>query len=129
MTDEAFVREFFGSLPDGRFGHREHLRLAWLALDRCGGVDEALPLVEHAIQNYARAHGAERKYHRTLTEFWVRLVDHARSTRPELGFDALLDAFPLLLDPRLAERHWSADELRSEAARAGWVEPDLVPLP
>jgi hypothetical protein len=129
MTDEEFVHEFFASLPEGRFGHREHLRLAWLAIGRKGSADEALPLVEHAIQGYARAHGAERKYHRTLTEFWVRLVDHARSTRPELDVDGFLAAFPFLLDPRLAERHWSADELWSKAARAGWVEPDLAPLP
>jgi len=127
--DEAFVHEFFASLPDGRFGHREHLHLAWLALERKGSADEALRLVEHAIQDYARAHSAERKYHRTLTEFWVRLVEHARSMRLELDFDALLAAFPFLLDRRLAERHWSADELWGEAARAGWVEPDLVPLP
>jgi hypothetical protein len=128
MTDEEFVHEFFASLPGG-FHHRDHLRLAWLALGRKGDADEALPLVERAIQGYARAHGAERKYHRTLTEFWVRLVEHARSTRPELDVDAFLVAFPLLLGPGLAERHWSADKLWSEDARAGWVEPDLVPLP
>jgi hypothetical protein len=129
MTDDAFVHEFFAGLPGGRFGHRDHLRLAWLALRRKGSAEAALPIVEHAIQGFARAHGAERKYHRTLTEFWVRLVEHARSARPELDFDAFLAAFPLLLDPRLAERHWSADELWSEEARGSWVEPDLVPLP
>ena len=129
MTDERFVHEFFASLPDGRFGHRDHLRLAWLALGRKSTAADALPLVEDAIQGYALAHGAERKYHRTLTEFWVRLVEHARSARPELDFEAFVEAFPLVLDPRLAERHWSADELWSEAARAAWVEPDLAPLP
>ena len=134
MTDQAFVHEFFASLPEGRFegfenGSAEASYYTWLALGRRGSPDEALPLVEHAIQGYARAHGAERKYHRTLTEFWVRLVDHARSRRLELDFDAFLAAFPFLLDPGLAERHWSADELWSEAARAGWIEPDLVPLP
>ena len=128
MADEEFVHAFFDSLPDG-FHHRDHLRLAWLTLERKRSTQAALPLVEHAIQGFARAHGAERKYHRTLTEFWVRLVEHARSTRPELDFEAFLAAFPFLLDPGLAERHWSADELWSEAARAGWVEPDLVPLP
>ena len=116
---------------DGGFGHREHLRLAWLALERKGSAEEALPLVEHAIQGFARAHGAERKYHRTLTEFWVQ-ARRARAAPPGPGCALskhFLDAFPLLLDPRLAERHWSADELWSETARSGWVEPDLVPLP
>jgi hypothetical protein len=129
MTDEEFVHAFFASLPDG-FHHRDHLRLAWLVLERKGSVDAALPLIEHAIQGFARAHGAERKYHRTLTEFWVRLVEHCRSARPGIrSFDDFLDAFPLLLEPGLAERHWSGGELWSETARAGWVEPDLLPLP
>jgi hypothetical protein len=129
MADEEFIREFFALLPDG-FHHRDHLRLAWLSLERKGAAEEALPLVEHAIQGFARAHGAERKYHRTLTEFWVRLVEHCRSARSGIrSFDDFLDAFPLLLEPGLADRHWSGTELWSEAARAGWVEPDLVPLP
>jgi hypothetical protein len=121
MTDEELVHSFFESLPDG-FHHRDHLRLAWLAVARKGSADDALPLVEHAIQGFASAHGAGRKYHRTLTEFWVRLVAHARDARPELDFEEFLAAFPF-------ERHWSADELWSEQARGGWVEPDLAPMP
>jgi hypothetical protein len=128
VNDDDFVSAFFESLSGG-FGHRDHLRLAWLALERTGSAEAALPLVEHAIQGFARAHGADRKYHRTLTEFWVRLVAHARADRPGLDFEPLLEGFPLLLDPRLAERHWSGDELWSEEARAAWREPDLVPLP
>jgi hypothetical protein len=35
----------------------------------------------------------------------------------------------LLFEPRLAERHWSADTIWTEEARAEFVEPDLRPLP
>ena len=37
MTDDEFLRAFFrGWPPDEHFGHYEHLRLAWLAIERHG---------------------------------------------------------------------------------------------
>lgn len=122
MPDELVI-------PHGPFGHREHLQLAWRALEE-SPADEATERVEAAIRSYAEAHGAARKYHRTLTEFWVRLVDHARRARPEIrDFDAFLETFPLLLDRSLAGRHWSDEALWNDEARAAWREPDLRPMP
>jgi hypothetical protein len=129
MSDEEFVHAFFASLPEHRFGHRQHLQLAWLTLGRCD-LEPATELVGSTIRAFAEAHGADRKYHQTLTEFWVRLVDHCRRARPDLAdFDAFLAAFPLLLEPGLAGRHWSDEALWNEQARAVWCEPDLRPLP
>ena len=129
MSGDEFVQAFFASLPEDRFGHREHLQLTWLALGR-SGLEEATGTVGAAIRAYAEAHGADRKYHQTLTEFWVRLVDHCRRERPEPdGFDAFLEAFPFLLDRGLAGRHWSDESLWSDEARAAWREPDLRTLP
>jgi hypothetical protein len=124
MDDERFVHDFFASL-EGGFHHRDHLRLTWLALER--GTPE---LVGHVIRRFAAAHGAERKYHETITEFWIRLVRHARKARPQIDdFDEFLDTFPLLLDKTIAARHWSAELLRSNDARERWREPDLRRLP
>jgi hypothetical protein len=39
----------------------------------------------------------------------------------------MLDVYPALRDQSLPDRHWS--NLDSEEARAGWVDPDLIPLP
>src|SRR6476660_1708960 len=98
MGGDGFLDRFLASLPADRFGHREHLLLAWSALDR-SELPRATELVEEGIRRYADAHGAGRKCHRTITEFWVRLVDHCRRSRPEIeSFDGFLDAFPLLLD-------------------------------
>jgi hypothetical protein len=92
--------------------------------------DEPVWAVGDGIRRYAAAHGAATRYHETLTAFWVRLVAHRVSVRPELeDFDAFLAAFPLLVDKGIAERHWSDAALWSEEARAGWREPDLRPLP
>jgi hypothetical protein len=126
---DELVTAFFASLPEGRFGHREHLHLTWLVLGE-SPLDEASDRVGAAIRGYAEGQGVARKYHRTLTEFWVRLVDHTRRTRPEIrDFEAFLEAFPLLLDRGLAERHWSDAALWNDEARAAWREPDLRPLP
>lgn len=126
MTDSEFLQAFLGgSLRE--FHHRDHLRLAWLRVREAGSAAEAL--VASDIKGFAARAGAARKYHETLTVFWVGLVRHAdRAYRPA-SFDDLLDRCPLLLDQGAAGRHWSHDLLKSEAARAGWVEPDLLAMP
>jgi hypothetical protein len=126
MTDAEFVHEFFESLPGGEFHHRDHLRLAWMAVRR-SDVERAVELVAHAIAAFASAHGRSQKFHRTLTEFWVRLVEHA--SRDDRDFDTVLRRHPMLLDVRLPERHWSRRALWSDEARGRWVEPDVRPLP
>jgi len=38
IPDDEFLRAFFGlTLPSSEFRHRDHLRLAWLAVRRHGG--------------------------------------------------------------------------------------------
>jgi hypothetical protein len=124
---ERVVREFFASLRDDEFHHRDHLHLAWLAVRN---ADQPVEVVGRAIRRYAEAHGAAAMYHETITAFWVRLVAHAVSELPHIeDFDMFLDAFPLLLDKRLASHHWSDHVLWSDEARAAWAEPDLQPLP
>jgi hypothetical protein len=114
--------------PAGEFGHREHLRLAWREL-RAHDREVALSRIETAIRHVAEAHGAPRKYHRTMTEAWAALVGHHLAEEPKLGFDEFLERFPGLLDGGLLERHFSAELLATPAARARWVDPDLRPLP
>lgn len=114
--------------PDGEFGHREHLRLAWREL-REHDREVALARIETAIRHVAEAHGAPGKYHRTMTEAWAALVGHHLAEEPALTFHEFLERFPALLDGGLLRRHWSAERLATPAARAAWVDPDLRPLP
>jgi hypothetical protein len=69
------------------------------------------------------------RFHHTLTVAWVRLIDAARRTHPDLAFDALVDACPWLLDKDAPLAFYSRDHLYSDEARKSWVEPDLMPLP
>jgi len=130
MDDDEFLRRFHESnLPGEEFRHRGHLRLAWLVLSR-HRRDEAESIVAREIRQFAVANGASGRYHDTLTRFWVRLVGHAMENAHEVGsIDGLLARFPFLLDKSLPYRHWRGETFNSDRARAGWVEPDLVPLP
>jgi hypothetical protein len=130
LPDDEFLRAFFGlELPNAEFRHRDHVRLAWLAVRR-HGADVAEEVVTAGIRKFARHNGNESLYHDTMTRFWVRLVAHAVSDRPEIAdFDAFLGAYPILLDKNTPLRHWSRDLMFGAGARAGWREPDLAALP
>ena len=91
MTDDAFIEAVEdGSLDADAFGHREHLRLAWLL-----------------VRRDAATHGAPDRYQQPLTRFWLIAVAHdaARPSSPET-FEAFLEIHPRLLKGDL-RRHWT----------------------
>lgn len=111
-----------------RFGHREHVHLSWLAV-RAHGVSGAIPVVCEGIRRTARYAGAPQKYHETVSRAWIELVGVHVAAHPEPDFDAWAKANPALFDKRLLTRFYRSSTLAGEAARAGWVEPDLAPFP
>ncbi len=93
-------------------------------------MDEAESIVAREIRQFAVANGASGRYHETLTRFWVRLVGHAMENATDAGnIDELLARFPFLVDKSLPYRHRRGETFNSDQARAGWVEPDLLPVP
>ena len=130
MTDHEFLHAFDnGRLSPSEFHHRDHLRLAWLAVRR-HNAGTAEQVVTQGIQRFAEHHSHGPAYHDTMTRFWVRLVAHAVSDHPEIvDFEDFLAAYPLLLDKNVPLRHWSTEAMFAPDARAAWREPDLVVLP
>lgn len=130
MTDDEFITAFLsGTLAESQFHHRDHLRLTWLLLRR-HGRERGGQILADGIRQFAAAHGQTTRYHETMTHFWLWLVDHIRKSRPQLdSFEEFLKAYPPALDKNLPFRHWSKETMMSPAARAAWVEPDLLPLP
>jgi hypothetical protein len=130
MRDAEFARAFLaGELSPQQFHHRDHVRLAWY-LVRERGTGEAGPLIARSIRAFAERHGHAQKYHETMTQFWVRVVALHIAARPDItDFRRFLDIFPSLLNTSLPYGHWSRELMASDAARAGWVEPDLLALP
>lgn len=129
-SDQDF-REAFESLeiPKELFHHREHVRLAWIYSCRFPR-EEAVSRMVGGIKAFAKHHGADGKYHHTITVAWMRLVRHAAfSAPPAPDFNTFAAAHPELLDPRLLEAYYSKVRLQSDAARHTWIEPDLRALP
>ena len=112
----------------GRFGHREHLELAWSYLGRYR-LERAAEAMTTAVRHLAREHGMPGRYHETITRSWVRLVDVHRRNSDASSFDEFIARNSGLLDRRLLERHYSRELIDSDHARAEWTEPDLRPLP
>ncbi len=130
MTDEQFLAAFeTGTLPNAAFHHRDHLRMAWLYVTRDGvaaGADHAC----QTLRQFAAAKGAAQFYHESLTRFWLRLVGHVTAVSPAAReFDAFIAGNGWLEDKNLPLRHYRQETLTGPAARAGWVAPDLAPLP
>ena len=128
--DETFLAAVEATTwPGERFGHREHVWLAWLYLGR-HGLEQGSARLRESIQRYATALGAPGKYHETLTWAWSVYVDHALRGPPRCAtFPAFLEAHPHLLDGRLLARHYRRETLETPEARRERLAPDLEPLP
>jgi hypothetical protein len=114
---------------DGRFGHRQHIQLAYVAVRR-HGTTEAVSRISGWIRHIAAYEQAPQKYNATMTKAWTRLVGHHVEADPSArDFTDFAARNPALLDKRLLARHYRSSTLASTAARAGWVEPDLAPFP
>jgi hypothetical protein len=111
-----------------RFGHRQHVQLTWLAVRRFGTA-AAVGLVSGGIQRTARYAGAPQKYNATVSRAWVELVGHHAAESATASFDTFARQHPALLDKRLLLRFYRSATLAADAARTGWVEPDLAPFP
>lgn len=102
-----------------RFGHREHVRLSWLAVTRHGPA-AAIELIGAGLGAVAPG-----RYHVTMTRAWVEIV--ARHVGDDPDFDAFVARCPDLLDKHLLDRHYRPATLAAPAARTGWVPPDRRP--
>lgn len=128
MTDDEFLRAFLRGWPDDlRFGHPEHLRAAWLVIER-HGPELAAEIVGGRLKAMAIAKGVAPLYNETMTRFWILLLAHVRESLPARTLEEAIERLPMLLDKHLAQRHWSRTLMFGPVARETWVEPDLVPL-
>jgi hypothetical protein len=85
--------------------------------------------VADGIQRFAAAKGKTGLYHVTLTRAWLRLVAAARRETPAGAFAAFAAAHADLFDKDRIYRHYRRETISSPEARAGWLEPELEPLP
>ena len=114
------------SLPATEWDHTAHLTVCRVALDDRPPA-AALAFLRDTIRRYNEATGrpdtADAGYHETLTVYYIGAV----AALGPVPLDAVLTAGSCARTAPL--RHWSRGLLFSRPARAGWVDPDLRPIP
>jgi hypothetical protein len=131
MSDREFRAAFeAGAFAPADFSHRAHVRLAYAFLAE-SDVDLALERMRAALIGFLCVHGLPvAKYHATLTRAWILAVDHfMHRSKGAASADDFIARNPVLLDSKIMLTHYSADLLFSDQARAGFVEPNLDPIP
>jgi hypothetical protein len=129
LSEDAFVTAVEqGRYANAEFRHADHLRLAWIYLQRYG-TQEAEERIAETIRRFAIGQGHEGKYHETMTRAWLRLVAAARQLTPEAVFEDFLRGHGWLLNRGALATFYSDARLSSEAARRAWAAPDRRPLP
>jgi hypothetical protein len=123
-----------GTLPASEWTHRAHLTVAlWYATHHVPA--EALRLVREGILRLNQAHGVPttptRGYHETITRFYMQVLSHHVRGEPveQDWADRANRVYQRLGARDLPLRHYSEARLKSAEARAGWVVPDLRPMP
>lgn len=124
-----------GVLPKAQWTHRAHLAVAaWVIAARPDLVPARdMPGI---IRAYNVASGTANTdtggYHDTITQASLRAVAAFLAAQPP-GMPLYAQCNALFASPFGDQHwllaHWSRGALFSVAARRGWVEPDLMPLP
>lgn len=125
MTDDQLLERFeTASLVPGEFHHCEHVRVAWLYLDRYPAVD-ALRRYAEGLKRVAVSLGAPDLYHETIT--WAYLLLIRDRMQDGECWSAFAEHNPDLLDWKnsVLGRYYSDALLWSDRARARFVFPDL----
>jgi hypothetical protein len=129
LKDGEFLAAFENCTFDpSNFHHADHVRLAWIYVHRVGAIAAEQRLVD-GIRKLATHAGAPNKFLHTATIAWARLVALAVEKDPsKLPFSAWITKHPELLNKDLLDQFYSSGILKTEPARAQWVEPDRKPL-
>jgi len=126
LTDEELFRRFADlSLGAAKFGHREHVRLAFVVLARDGDFGEAAMTYRRMLRAFVVHNGAPTKYHETIT--WAYLAIVRSRMDGHADSESMLAANPDLLDHRngALARYYDVAALTADpVARGVFVLPD-----
>ena len=126
--DEALLAGFESArLAPAEFGHREHVRAAFLCLAANDDFGEASVRFRRALRRFAAAHGVPGRYHETLTWAWLALVNERAHGASFSGSEEFLRRHPELLrhPGGLLSRYYDVAAIsRSERAKQVFLLPD-----
>lgn len=127
MTDQELIEKFEDcSLPSELFRHRDHVKVAWLYLNRYSKL-EALTRFSEKLRNFAEHLGKPQLYHETITWGHIFLI-HERIMRAGKKQDwaEFAGANADILDWRdgIFKQYYSDEVIASDIARSMFVLPD-----
>ena len=129
MTDVELTRALErGEVPNEGFRHADHLRVALVYLNESPTVDAAVGRMASTLRRFAASVGQAEKYSQPLTEFWMYQMAAVRAVMPSADCDALVRAFPRLLDKNLILAYYSNDAAATRPTDSPRDAPDR-PLP
>jgi len=109
------------------FTHARHLTVACLYLFTLS-YEEALGRMRSGLQRFVAHHGRQG-YHETITRFWMELLgNHLRQCPKEPLVTKVNAALQRFASKHVLYDYYSRELVMSDAAKAGWVEPDLRPI-
>lgn len=116
-----------GDVEPGNFDHRQHVKAAWLYLDRYP-VTDAIARYSSALKRLTIKLGVPGKYHETITWFYMLVIAQRRAAMPAADWPGFRDANPDLFarEDNVLYRYYSRDALGSDDARESFVLPDRI---
>jgi hypothetical protein len=123
-----------GTLPERCLTHRQHVRVAWLYLERHAPL-AAIGHFAAALRRLAAAYGKPRLYHETITWAYLLLIHERRQhssgaaageAASGAGWETFAAANPDLFTwrPSILAAYYRDETLDSELARRTFVLPD-----
>jgi len=109
------------------FTHARHLTVACFYLCRLP-LGEALDRMRSGLERFISHHGRQG-YHETITRFWMELLGKYLCQCPkEPLIHKVNGALERFASKDVLYDYYSRELVTSDAAKAGWIEPDLRPI-
>jgi hypothetical protein len=116
------------ALPAGSFHHAEHVKMAFLYLQRFAPL-EALDRFSSNLTRFAAAHGKPDLYNETITWAFLLLIREriARANSPQTWAEfSSVNADLLNWDDNILKKYYRAETLSSELAKRIFLFPDKL---
>jgi len=135
MTDdEKFLEQFeTTSLPLEEWHHKQHIKVAYLYLRRFP-FEMARVRMREGVKAFNTAkkipEAIDRGYHETMTQAWMHLVYFTLCEYgPADDAEAFYEQSPQLQQKKILRFFYTKERFTSPEAKAGFLEPDIIPFP
>ncbi len=122
-ADDELDEFYAGRIRTPGFAHRDHVRVAFLALSR-DSFPTAFARYSEGIRQLAVHAGRPEKFNQTITGAFLSLIAERMAAHPYGDFDTFVEANPDLLDTGILDRYYTSERLASAHARTIYLLPD-----